>query len=240
MVDAGPVFPADRLAQLRIIGGQISGEQTQIAPDNILPQRLRVWHIEALPQGGVAAVPVIENAAVQQIVPHTGGVAVTRVMQLCHRGNVPGEGIQIPVENVNGDAIQQDAVVLQFPEVIAQLHMTADQAKDLPAGLRRRNFRTVDIEIVVRFPIVPFPCSRSAQNEGINFRQPPQRGAQCFKIHPYSPLLLGCFHYTQPVPKSKRKPRFHQSSEIDTKKHGKSQIFIFTLTAFFGRIRAWL
>ena len=39
MVDAGPVFPADRLAQLRVIGWQISGEQTQIAPDNILPQR---------------------------------------------------------------------------------------------------------------------------------------------------------------------------------------------------------
>nr|DAX14840.1 MAG TPA: hypothetical protein [Inoviridae sp.] len=36
--------------------------------------------------------------------------------------------------------------------------MTADPAKDLPAGLRRRNFRTVDIEIVVRFPIVPFPA----------------------------------------------------------------------------------
>ena len=105
MVDAGPVFPADRLAQLRVIGGQISGEKTQIAPDNILPQRLRVWHIEALPQGGVAAVPVIEDAAVQQIVPHTGGISVSGGIALHHRCHVLGKGIQATVENIYWNTI---------------------------------------------------------------------------------------------------------------------------------------
>ena len=40
------------------------------------------------------------------------------------------------------------------------------------------------------------------------------------RLFPSCPFL--CSHYTESLQKSKRKPQFHQSSEIDTKKHEKS------------------
>lgn len=79
VVYADQISTVQRLFDLQLIGRQGAMEQLPVPGYNAFPQRIGIGNIKACLGLGQPSVPVVQNPAVQQIVPHTGGVAVVSI-----------------------------------------------------------------------------------------------------------------------------------------------------------------
>ena len=149
MADAHLVLPFYCLENLAVVGGEIVVEEPQILMDDICLQLGRVGDVESRFGLGKTAVPVVDNLAGKQIVPHAGGVAVIALKMLHYLGKPGGEVVQIPKQQVKVNAVAESAIVFQLPEVVAVFHIGGIFAQDLPAGLLGNGSGAVKINIII-------------------------------------------------------------------------------------------
>ena len=180
VVDAHHIAPLCRLGDLSLVGGQGAPQQPPVPFDNALPQQGRVGHVEPRLHRRQASVPVVEDLAGEQIVPHAGGVPVPALAVLHHGGHVLDEIVQIAVKNVNINAVLQRAVVLVLPEVVADLHVPAVPAQKFPPDLLRHRGGAVEVDVVVGRFVVHLPRPGPAQGDGLHLGEGGQRPEQRF------------------------------------------------------------
>ena len=192
VVHAHQIPPAGRLADLAVIGGQGPMEQAQVPGKDVLPEGLRIGHIEPGLRRRQTAASIVKDLAGTQVVPHTGGVSVPGLMPLHHRRHIRREGVQVPVEDVDVHPVVQGAVVLQLPEMVARLHVPAVPAQNLPAHRLVNGSGAVEIHIPVGFFVKCRPRPGPAQGDGLHLRQCGQFRKQLFHHKnppPFVPII---------------------------------------------------
>ena len=185
MVDADRVRAGQGLFQLAVIGGQGLMEKPPVVGDHVLPQQRGVGHVKAGLGPGQPPVPVIENPAGAQVVPHAGGVAVPGLAPLHHVRHILYKFVQVSVEQVNVHAAGQRAVVLVLPEAVAQLHPAAEGGQQVPPDLLRDLPPAVEVHVVVGCLVVVRPRPGAPQGDGLHLRQ----GRQALKKRLYWRML---------------------------------------------------
>ena len=149
VADAYLILPFYGLENLTVIGGKIAVKKPQILMDDVFFQPGRVGDIKTFFGFSKTAIPIVNDFAGQQVMPHAGGVTVVSLETLYHIGNTGGEIIQIPEQQVEVNAVVQSAVVFQLPEVVAVFHVGSIFTQDFPTDFFRNGSGAVKIDVIV-------------------------------------------------------------------------------------------
>ena len=117
--------------------------------NDIAAQLLGIRNRILLLKAGQPAVPVIDNPAVDQVVPHTGGIAIVCLPVIDHRRNARDKIIQTAVDQIKIRPAVQRAIVLVLPKMVADLHARAGIGKQLLPERLRYGSGHVDVNIVI-------------------------------------------------------------------------------------------
>jgi hypothetical protein len=167
--DQIPAFQG--FGNLQLIGGEGTVEEFAVTGDNFLSQTGRIGYVKALLCCGQPAAGIIENSTGSQIMPHAGCVAISCAAVFHNTGNIFSKIIQIPVENVDVNAILKGTVILIFPEMITDFHVGAVPTQNLASDFLRNRSSAVKINIVVRLFVIGAACTGPAQCNRFDLRK---------------------------------------------------------------------
>ena len=130
VINAVEVAPLRRLDYLSVIRGQRAVQKPHIIFYYVFSEFGGVGDVKTFFGFLKPAVPVKNNFACSEVVPHTGSVRVARIMLFGNFGNIVYEVVKISIQNINIRAVFKYTVILGFPKMITKLNYLAILAEN--------------------------------------------------------------------------------------------------------------